>query len=94
MPDMTNKKLSLGSNKNWASLCVYFMSGAPKGSTESGSGEARDRTEDPWFTRRVCHPATPRQLYDKFDRLYFILNAVFLKIFALPFLKHNARNYV
>ena len=36
--------LSLGGNQYWArrvyDLSVYYMMGAPKGSTESGSGEA------------------------------------------------------
>ena len=32
-------------------FCVYYMTGAPEGSTESGSGEAGNRTYDPWFTR-------------------------------------------
>ena len=37
-------------------LCVYFMTGAPEGSTESISGEARDRTCSPWFTRHSTYP--------------------------------------
>ena len=26
----------MGSNQYWAGLCVYFMTGTPEGSTESG----------------------------------------------------------
>ena len=43
----------MGSNHYYArrvyGLCMYFMTGAPEGSTESGSGEAGDRTCDTWF---------------------------------------------
>ena len=37
-------------------LCVYYMTGAPEGSTESGSGEAGNQTCDPWFTRQSAYP--------------------------------------
>ena len=59
-----NKKcvFFLGSNQYWArrvyGLCVYYMSGAPEISTDSGSGEAGDRTCDPWFTRHEVYPIT------------------------------------
>ena len=33
-------------------ICVYFMMGAPEGSTESGFGEAGNETYGPWFTRQ------------------------------------------
>ena len=43
--------VSLGRNQYWAGtvydLCVYFMTRAPEGSTESVSGEAGNRTCDP-----------------------------------------------
>ena len=54
----------MGSNQYWAGrvydLCVYFMTGTPKGSTESGLiyGEAGNRTCDPWFTRHRFIPYT------------------------------------
>ena len=35
---------------------MYYTTGAPKGSTESVSGEARNRTCDPWFTRHSFYP--------------------------------------
>ena len=48
---MVNIWLFLGNNQYWHGrvyvLCVYFMSGAPEGSSDSGSGEAGDRTCDP-----------------------------------------------
>ena len=39
-------------------LCVYYMymTGAPKGSTESISGEAGNQTCDPLFTRHSAYP--------------------------------------
>ena len=37
-------------------VCVCFMTGAPEGSTESGSGDAGVRTSDPWFTRLSTYP--------------------------------------
>ena len=37
-------------------VCVCIMTGAPEGSTKSGSGEAGDRTCDPWFTRHRAYP--------------------------------------
>ena len=40
-------------------FCVYFMMGVPEGSAESGSGEAGDRTCDPWFTRHSTYPLVP-----------------------------------
>ena len=43
-------------------ICVYFMTGAPKDSTEGGSGEAGIRTCDPWFTTNVGLSTTPRPL--------------------------------
>ena len=53
----TFRGLFLGSNQYWArkgyGLCMYFMIGAPDGSTESGSGEAGHRTFDTWFTRHA-----------------------------------------
>ena len=36
-------------------IFVYYMTGAPEGSTESGSGEAGNRTYDPWFTRHSAY---------------------------------------
>ena len=36
-------------------ICVFLMLGEPKGSTDSGSGEALDLTCSPWFTRRVVY---------------------------------------
>ena len=38
-------------------VCVCFhISGAPEGSTDSGSGEAGDRTCDPWFYEHSAYP--------------------------------------
>ena len=41
----------MGSNQYWSErvygLRVFFMSGAPEGLTESGSGEGGDQTCDP-----------------------------------------------
>ena len=37
-------------------VCVCFMTGAPKGSTESISEEAGVRTCDPRFTRHSTYP--------------------------------------
>ena len=55
--------LSLGSNQYRAGrvydLCVYFMTGASESSTESGSGDAGNRTCDPCFTRHVQCNAYP-----------------------------------
>ena len=36
-------------------MCVFFYSGAPEGSTDSGYGEAWDRTCYPWFTRHSTY---------------------------------------
>ena len=36
-------------------VCVN-MTGAPADSIEIGSGEAGDRTCDPWFTRHSAYP--------------------------------------
>ena len=50
-------RLSLGSNQYRAGrvydLC--FMTGAPEGSTESCSGEGRNQTCEPWFTRHSTY---------------------------------------
>ena len=51
----------MGRNQYWAGrvydLCVYYMTGTPEGSTESGFyGEAVNRTCDPWFTRHSAYP--------------------------------------
>ena len=37
-------------------ICVYYMMGEPKGSTESGSGEAGNQTCDPWITTNGDYP--------------------------------------
>ena len=37
-------------------ICVYYMTGAPKDSTESGSGEAGNQTSDPWITTNGDYP--------------------------------------
>ena len=61
----------MGSSQYWAGrvygLCLYFMTGATKGSTESGfMGKPINRTCDPWFTRQlVIH------VNDFVLRLYF-----------------------
>ena len=34
----------------------FFKTGAPEDPTESGSGEAGDRTCNPWFTRHSTYP--------------------------------------
>ena len=47
-------------------LCVYLMTGAPEGSTESGSGEAGVQTCDPWFTRHNAYPLHCKKLYSAF----------------------------
>ena len=39
------------------------MTGVPEGSTESGSGEAGDRTGGPWFTRNSAYPLHHGGLY-------------------------------
>ena len=49
-------------------VCVYFMSGAPEGSTNIGFAVARDRICGPWFTRPVVYPLQQLvhlQLYKK-----------------------------
>ena len=52
---------SMGRNQYWAGrvydLCVYYMTGTPEGSTESGFMEKPgNRTCDPWFTRHSAYP--------------------------------------
>ena len=37
-------------------VCVFYISGAPEGSSDSGSGEARDRTCGPLFTSHRAYP--------------------------------------
>ena len=60
----------LSSNQYWDGrvygLCVYFMTGAPEGSTESGSGEAGVQTCDPWFTRHNAYPLHCKKLFVAF----------------------------
>ena len=50
---------SMGRNQFWAGrvyeLCVYYMTGTPEGSTESGFME-KPGTCDPWFTRHSAYP--------------------------------------
>ena len=40
----------------WFVCGFFFISGAPKGLTDSGFGVARDRACDPWFTRHSAYP--------------------------------------
>ena len=52
---------SMGRNQYWAGrvydLCVYYMTGTPEGSTESGFMEkSAIEPVDPWFTRHSAYP--------------------------------------
>ena len=40
----------------WFVCCCCFISGAPEGSTDSGSGETGDRTGDALFTWHSAYP--------------------------------------
>ena len=37
-------------------FCVYYMTGTPEGSSESGSGEAGNQTCNLWFTMHSTYP--------------------------------------
>ena len=50
-------------------ICVYFMMRAPESSTESISGEAGNRTCDPWFSRPYY---TTTALSVSFGRVKFL----------------------
>ena len=60
------------------------MTGTPEGSTESISGEARNQTCDPWFTRQSAYPLHHGAIMNVgymllvFDNLKHLLESLFL----------------
>ena len=76
---------SMGSNQYWAErvydLCVYYMTGTPEGSTESGFyGEAGNLTCDPWFTRHKFIPYTTAANVHAWVKVQNFQNSDLLKI--------------
>ena len=65
-------------------VCVLFNWGAPEGSTDSGSGEAWDRTCNLWFTRRMLHPCLKADLvYGPVSFYLFHMSGFILRVIIL-----------